>query len=75
MMRFGDRKIAKEMFQAGKRPIKNFDVNVDNIVFLKLVKTNTNSRYLIGYLDETIKPLVLIMPKMPNKLLIMPRKQ
>ena len=29
----------------------------------KLVKTKTNSEYLIGYLDKAIIPLVLIMPK------------
>ena len=34
------------------------------IVISKLVKTRTNSKYLIGYLDKAIKPLVLIMLKM-----------
>ena len=34
------------------------------IVISKLVKTKTNSKYLIGYLDKAIRPLVLIMPKM-----------
>ena len=29
-----------------------------------MVKTKTNSKYLIGYLYKTIRPLVLIMPKM-----------
>ena len=29
----------------------------------KLVKTKTNSEYLIGYWDKAIRPLVLIMPK------------
>ena len=33
------------------------------IVFSKLVKTKTNSKYLIGYLDKDIRPLDLIMPK------------
>ena len=41
-----------------------WDFNVDNIVNLKLVKTKTNSKYLIGYLGQAIRPLVLIMPKM-----------
>ena len=40
------------------------DVNVDDIVITKLVKTKTNFKYLIGYLDKAIRPLVLIMPKM-----------
>ena len=39
-------------------------INVDNIVILKSVKTKTNSKYLIEYLDEAIILLVLIMPKM-----------
>ena len=40
------------------------DVKFDNIVISKLVKTKTNSRYLIEYLDKYRRPLVLIMPKM-----------
>ena len=40
------------------------DVNVDNIVISKLVKTKTNSRYLIGHSHKAIRPLILIMPKM-----------
>ena len=46
------------------KPIKIWHVNVDNIVISKLVRTKTKSKYLIGYLDKDIKPLVLIMPKM-----------
>ena len=45
-------------------PIKIQDGNVDNTVISKLVKIETNSKDLIGYLDKTIRPLVLIMPKM-----------
>ena len=30
----------------------------------KLVETKTNSKYLIGYLDKAMRPLVLITPKM-----------
>ena len=63
-MKFGEREIAKENFYAAKRPIKIWDVNVDNIFISKLVKTKTNSKYLIGYLNKTIRPLVLKMPKM-----------
>ena len=57
-------KITKEKFSAPKRLIKICDVNVNNIVISKLVKTKTNSKYLNGYLDKTIRKLVLIMPKM-----------
>ena len=63
-MRFGERKKAKEKFDAAKKPIKIWDVNVDNIVISKLFKTKTNSKYFIGYLDKAIRPLVLIIPKM-----------
>ena len=64
MVKFGEREIEKENFYAAKRPIKIWDVNVDNIVISKLVKTKSNSKYLIGYLDKAIRPLVLIMRKM-----------
>ena len=64
MVKFGKTEIAKEKFYAAKRPIKIWDVNVDNIVISKLVKTKTNSKYLIGYSDKDIRPLLLIMPKM-----------
>ena len=47
-----------------KEPIKILDVNVNNINISKLVETKSNSKYLIGYLDEVIKPLILVLPKM-----------
>ena len=34
----------------------------------KLTETKTNSKYLIGYLDKAIRPLVLIIPKMSAKM-------
>ena len=34
-----------------------------NMVVSKLGKRKTNSKFLIGYLDKAIKPLVLIVPK------------
>ena len=43
---------------------KYLDVNVDNIVISKLIRTKTNSKYLIGYLDKVIRPLVLVLHKM-----------
>ena len=35
-----------------KRPIKVWDVNVDNIVISKLVKTKSSCKYLILYLEK-----------------------
>ena len=46
-----------------KKPINNWDVNVDSIVISKLIETKTNSKYIIGYLDKVIRPIVLILPK------------
>ena len=63
MLRFGETKVTREKFYAAKKPLKNWDVNVDNIIISKLVKTKTSSKYLIGYIDKVIRPLVLIMPK------------
>ena len=34
-----------------KKPIKIWDVNVDNIVISKLVETKNNSKYFVEYLD------------------------
>ena len=61
---FGETKVTEEKFCASKNLIKIWNVNGDNIVILKLVKTKTNFNYLIGYLDKAIRPLFLIVPKM-----------
>ena len=48
-----------------KKTLKIWDVNDDNIVISKLIEAKTNSKYLIGIkFDKSIRPLVLIMPKM-----------
>ena len=46
-----------------EKTISIWDVNIDNIVILKLVETETNSKYLIGYLDKVVRQLVLILSK------------
>ena len=63
MVKFGKTEIAKEKFYVVRKPIKIWDLNVHNIVIPKLVK-KSNFKYLVGYLDEDIRPLVLIIPKM-----------
>ena len=67
MLRFGKIKVAKEEFYATKKLIKIWNVNIDNIIISKLVEIVSmqvsSSKYLIGCLDEDIRPLVL-MPKM-----------
>ena len=60
-----EREIAKEKFYAAKKPINIWDIDIENIVISKLVKENTNSKYLIRIeFDKAIRPLALIMPKM-----------
>ena len=63
-MKFGKTAIEREELHAVIKPIKNWYVNVNNIVISKLAKTKTNCKYLIWYLDKDIRPLVLVMPKM-----------
>ena len=63
MVKFGKTEIPKEKFYVAKKPIKIWDVNVNDIVISKLVKTKTNFKCLTKYLDKDIRPLVLIMPK------------
>ena len=63
-MRYGQIKVAKEELDGTKKPINVWDPNVDNIVTSMSVKRKTNSNYMIGYLDNDIRPLDLILPKM-----------
>ena len=64
MLRFGEKKLTKEKFYAAIKPTKTWDVNIGNIIISKLIETKTSSKYLIGYSNKTIRPLVSIMPKM-----------
>ena len=54
MLRFGEKKAAKEKCYAAKEPINIWDVNIDNIAISKLVGTKTNSRNFIEYLKMSI---------------------
>ena len=47
-----------------KKIMNIWQANIDNIVISKLIKAKTNSKYLIGYLDQVTRPLVLILPRM-----------
>ena len=47
----------------GQRTIKIWDVDVDNIVFSKSIETKSCSKHLIVYLDDLIRPIVWILPK------------
>ena len=56
----------KKFYYAKKKKIKIkiWDVGVNNTVISKLIETKNTSKYLIAYLDEVIRPLALILPKM-----------
>ena len=47
-----------------KKAYKIWNLNADNIVISKLVKTKTYSKYCMGNVDKVIRQLVLIMHKM-----------
>ena len=55
-------KCQKKNFIVQKK--KNWNVNTDNIITSNLIETKIYFIHLIGYLDEFIRPLVLILPKM-----------
>ena len=64
MLKLGEREIAKENVYAAKEPINIWDVNVNNIVISKLIKTKINCKYLVGIkFDKAKRPLGFIMPK------------
>ena len=64
MFKFGKIKVAKSRFYGTKKTIKICDVNFNNIVVSKLIEMKNSSKCLIGYLDEVIRTLVFILPKM-----------
>ena len=64
MVKFGKIEMARKSLILKKKPTQILDDNVDIIVISKLVKTETNSKYFVGYLDKGVILLVLIMPKM-----------
>ena len=68
MLRLRETKVAKEKFYGAKKSIKIWNVNIDNIIISKLIETKINYKYLIGYLDKVIRPVVLIMSKIKGYL-------
>ena len=51
-----------------KKTIKTWVVDVNNIVTSELIERENNSKYFIGYLNDAIRPLVLILPKLSEYL-------
>ena len=62
MFRSGNTKVAKKELYGENKPIKDWDIDVDKIPVSDLFKQN-NSKYLMKYLDNVIRLLFLIIPK------------
>ena len=63
MLKSGKTNVAKENFYGAEKTIIIWDVCVNNIVISYLIEMKNSCKYLIRYLDEVIRPLVLILPK------------
>ena len=64
MLRFSKTKVAKEKFYGAKKKKKILRCWCWSYSYLKMNWNKNNSKHLIGYLDDVIKSLVLILTKM-----------
>lgn len=64
ILRFYKTKVATKEFYDAKKLTKIWDVNVDYVVISKSGETKNKSNYQIGYLNEVIRALALMLPKM-----------
>ena len=61
---FDDVVLSKKEFYENKKCIKLKDVNVDKIVVSNKIKVNDEINIVsIGYVDESVVPLVLLLPQ------------
>ena len=64
-LNFGDIEVSKVKFYQYKKGIKLNDVDVGKIVVSNKVKGNNETvNYFIGYMDESVSPLCLLLPQM-----------
>ena len=62
---FGDIEVSKKQFYEGKKGIKLGSVDVSKIVVSNKVKGNNETvKYFIGYMDDNVNQLCLILPQM-----------
>ena len=60
---FDDIEVSKSEIYENKKGIKLKDVIVDKIVISNKIKGNNETvKYYIGYIDESVSPLCLILP-------------
>ena len=64
-MRFNETKVLKEDFYSKKNTTVNlFDLMLVIKLSQNVIRTKNNCKYLIGYSNEVIRPILLILPKM-----------
>ena len=63
MLILDQKKIKKVEFYGVQETINIWNVDFSNIDISKLTETKNDSKYLIGYLDEVIRTIDLILPK------------
>ena len=62
---FGDIEVCKKQFYKSKNGTKLSEVDVGKIIVSNKVKRNNETvKYFIGYIDESIVPLCLLLPQM-----------
>ena len=62
---FGDIEVSKKQFCESKKGIKLKDVDAGKIIVSNKVKENNETvKYFIGYMDNFVSPLCLLLPKM-----------
>ena len=67
---FGDKKIDKKDFYNNKKQFNIKDIDINEILISKPESFDKNNfkKYIIGYIDNTIRPLQLFLPKMTGYL-------
>ena len=63
MLILDQKKIKKEEFYGVQETINIWNVDFSNIDISKLTETKNDSKYLIGYLNEVIRAIDMILPK------------
>ena len=62
-LNFGDIEMSKGKFYENKKGIKLSDVDVGKIVISNKIKGNNGTvKFYVGYIDESVNPLCLILP-------------
>ena len=67
MLRFSESKVAKEKLYGAKKTVNIWDVNVDNVVVSKLIKTKTNPYvfdWILKMMLLLLKPVALMLLKL-----------